>query len=155
MNKLKHFHSSDKQDWVTPQFIFDALDKEFGFTLDVCANDSNAKCEKYFTEKDNSLTKDWFNDVCFMNPPCNLANDFMKKAWDESRKGAIVVCLVPETIDSKFWDKYFMQRLEFEGHKKNRATFPSAIVILKPSYYSIGFFDITNMNVAIFAKFKI
>jgi len=121
MNKLKYYHTSDKQDWGTPQFIYDALDKEFGFTLDVCANKENAKCSKYFTEQDNALLQDWSNDVCFMNPPYNLVDDFMQKAWDESKKGAIVVCLIPARIDASWWHKYvmktewrlFTQRLEF------------------------------------------
>ena len=29
--------SSDKMDWATPQALFDALDREFGFTVDGCA----------------------------------------------------------------------------------------------------------------------
>ena len=33
-------HSSDE--WETPQDIFDALDKEFHFTLDPCSTDDNS-----------------------------------------------------------------------------------------------------------------
>ena len=35
MDKV-HF-STGKDDWGTPQDLFDALNKEFGFTLDPCA----------------------------------------------------------------------------------------------------------------------
>jgi hypothetical protein len=28
--------SSDKMDWSTPQALYDELDREFGFTVDVC-----------------------------------------------------------------------------------------------------------------------
>ena len=154
MNKLKYYHTSDKQDWGTPQFIYDALNKEFGFTLDVCANKENAKCSKYFTEQDDAIKQDWSNDVCFMNPPYNLVDAFMQKAWDESQKGAIVVCLIPARIDASWWHKYvmksewrlFTQRLEFEGHKKNRAPFPSAVVVFRPPNYKVGVFDITRSD---------
>ena len=56
-------------DWSTPQELFDKLNAEFNFTLDVCASDWNAKCEKYFTEEDNALKQNWGKNVCFMNPP--------------------------------------------------------------------------------------
>lgn len=39
---------SDNDEWPTPQHVFDALDAEFGFTLDVCADGSNHKCPRYF-----------------------------------------------------------------------------------------------------------
>lgn len=52
MKKLsKALFSSEKEDWETPQEFFDELDREFHFTLDPCADDMNAKCEKYFTKK--------------------------------------------------------------------------------------------------------
>lgn len=38
MDKV-HF-STGKDDWGTPQDLFDALNKEFGFTLDPCADDN-------------------------------------------------------------------------------------------------------------------
>ena len=51
--------SSKAMDWATPQAFFDLLDSEFHFTLDPCANESNHKCDRYFTEADNGLTKSW------------------------------------------------------------------------------------------------
>ena len=36
--------SSKKQDWATPQALFDSVDKEFNFTLDAAASPQNAKC---------------------------------------------------------------------------------------------------------------
>ena len=47
MNSV-HF-STGKDDWGTPQDLFDALNKEFNFTLDPCADDNNHKCDKYYT----------------------------------------------------------------------------------------------------------
>ena len=51
--------SSKAMDWATPQAFFDMLDSEFHFTLDPCANESNHKCDRYFTEAENGLTKSW------------------------------------------------------------------------------------------------
>ena len=35
--------TSNKDDWETPQSLFDQLDEEFHFTLDAASNDQNAK----------------------------------------------------------------------------------------------------------------
>lgn len=61
--------SSKKDDWETPQWLFDELDKEFHFTIDPCANESNRKCEKYYTKEQDGLTKCWKGETVFCNPP--------------------------------------------------------------------------------------
>lgn len=52
-------HTSKKQDWVTPDWLFTKLDREFHFGLDAAASDLNHKCEKYFTEADDGLKQKW------------------------------------------------------------------------------------------------
>lgn len=49
-----HF-SSATDEWATPQDLFDELDSEFSFELDVCALDSSAKCPTYFTPESDGL----------------------------------------------------------------------------------------------------
>lgn len=51
--------TSTTDEWATPQDFFDQLDQEFHFKLDVCANDENHKCAKYFTKADDGLNMDW------------------------------------------------------------------------------------------------
>lgn len=51
--------SSARQDWATPQDLFDELNEEFHFNLDPCASAENHKCERYFTEEDNGLLQEW------------------------------------------------------------------------------------------------
>lgn len=55
----KGMFTSNTDMWETPQALFDELDKEFHFTLDVCAVPENAKCERYFTPAQNGLKQDW------------------------------------------------------------------------------------------------
>lgn len=45
--------------WATPQDFFDNLDAEFNFDIDVCATPENAKCERFFTEEQDGLSKSW------------------------------------------------------------------------------------------------
>ena len=95
---------SSKTDlWATPQDFFDALDAEFGFTLDVCATADNAKCPRYFTADDDGLSQEWAG-VCWMNPPYGREiGQWMSKAVDASTNGATVVCLVPARTDTAWW----------------------------------------------------
>lgn len=51
--------TSKTAEWATPQAFFDDVDKEFHFTLDVCADDKNHKCKKYYTKADDGLKMDW------------------------------------------------------------------------------------------------
>lgn len=60
--------SSERDDWETPQSLFDKLNQEFHFTIDVASSDSNAKCEKHYTMKDNGLTKSWGGGSRFLQP---------------------------------------------------------------------------------------
>lgn len=97
-------------DWSTPQDLFDELNKEFRFTLDPCASDWNAKCKKYFTEKDNGLEKDWGKNTVFMNSPYGkVLKEWMKKAYESYQNGATVVCLVPSATDLSWWHDYAMK----------------------------------------------
>ena len=119
--------------------VFDDLDSEFGFELDVCALPSNAKCERYFTPADDGLSQTW-SGVCWMNPPYGKEIGlWMRKAYLSSRHGATVVCLVPARTDTRWWHDYAMRgqirfikgRLKF-GDAKANAPFPSAVVIFQP-----------------------
>lgn len=51
--------SSKTDDWATPQDFFDELNREFGFTLDPCADRFNHKCATYYTKEQDGLVRDW------------------------------------------------------------------------------------------------
>ena len=128
--------SSKTDMWATPQDFFDKLNEKYNFTLDVCATPNNAKCERYFTEEDDGLAQKW-EGVCWMNPPYGRQiKHWIKKAYEESRGGATVVCLIPSRTDTICWHEYVMKgditfikgRLKF-GEAKNAAPFPSAVVV--------------------------
>lgn len=133
--------SSLTDNWATPQAVFDKLNEEFRFTLDVCASKENHKCDKYFTVEDDALKQEW-TGVFWMNPPYgDIIGDFIKKAYESAKAGAIGVCLVPARTDTKWWQycwhaseiRFVVGRLKF-GDSNQSAPFPSAIVV----------FDFTN-----------
>ena len=125
--------------WATPQAFYDALHREFNFTLDPCANKENTKCGVYFTEEDDGLTAAWSPHRVFMNPPYSKTRDWMRKAYAESQLGATVVCLVPARTDTRWFHEFALKgeirfvkgRLKF-GDSKHNAPFPNVIVVFRP-----------------------
>jgi phage N-6-adenine-methyltransferase len=128
---------SERGDWETPQELFDELDAEFHFDLDVCATDQTAKCERYFTPANDGLAQTW-RQVCWMNPPYgDTIGTWIAKAAASANEGATVVCLVPARVDTGWWwdhcrhgeVRFLRGRLRFDGGE-NSAPFPSAVVVL-------------------------
>jgi phage N-6-adenine-methyltransferase len=154
-----HF-MSDSNEWETPQDFFDKLNEEFKFTLDPCATNHNAKCNKYYTKQDDGLLQDWGGERVFMNPPYGREiGKWVKKAYQESLKGAIVVCLIPARTDTSYYHDYIFpyaeirfirSRMKFKHQnqeKADNAPFPSAIVIFdnkkqnKQKYKQLELYD--------------
>ena len=136
--------TSNKDDWETPQQLFDKLDAIYRFTLDPCSTHTNAKCKKYYTKEDNGLSKSWKSEVVFMNPPYGRdIKKWIKKALDESILGCTVVCLIPARTDTTYWHDYIFPnaanieflrgrvKFEVDGKSKDPAPFPSAIIVFQ------------------------
>jgi phage N-6-adenine-methyltransferase len=129
--------SSLTDQWATPQYVFDVLNEEFGFTLDVCADRTNHKCDRYYTEEDDGLQQPW-EGVCWMNPPYGKEiGKWVRKAHESAKNGTIVVCLLPARTDTKWWTDHAMKatelrfvsgRLKF-GDARSTAPFPSVIAV--------------------------
>ncbi len=133
--------SSKSNEWETPQDFFDALNKEFNFTLDAAATDENAKCKRYFTATKDGLAQSWQNETVFLNPPYGRkVGKWIEKARTEAERGATVVCLIPARTDTRYFHEHCFKgevrfvrgRLKFGG-SKNSAPFPSAVVVFRPS----------------------
>lgn len=82
--------SSRSDLWETPQDFFDELDREFHFTLDVCAIPENAKCEKFYSPEEDGLSQPWEGNV-WCNPPYGRGiGDWVAKAQSEiSMRGGL------------------------------------------------------------------
>jgi site-specific DNA-methyltransferase (adenine-specific) len=139
-----HFMSKTNE-WTTPSELYERLNREFNFTLDPCCTKENAKCERYFTTAEDGLKQNWSNDIVFMNPPYGREiGKWIEKAYKESLKGAIVVCLIPARTDTAYWHDYIFGKAEVRflrgrikfGDGDNSAPFPSAVVIFKGCGFS-------------------
>lgn len=134
--------SSKTDMWATPQWLFDQLNQEFNFDVDVCATAQNAKCPRYYTQDQDGLCMPWEGCV-WCNPPYGRTiGAWVRKAWEASASGSTVVMLIPARTDTRWFHDYIYQkdrveirflkgRLKF-GEAKNAAPFPSMIVIFRP-----------------------
>lgn len=141
MNKEAMF-SSKTDMWETPQYLFDKLNSNFHFDIDVCATKKNAKCKKFYTKKQDGLSQEW-KGVCWCNPPYGREIiKWVRKASDSAKNGATVIMLIPARTDTKWFHDYIYRkenvkikfirgRLKF-GDSKNSAPFPSMLVLFKP-----------------------
>ena len=134
--------SSATDNWSTPQDFFDKLNDEFHFTLDVCADENNHKCEHYYTKEIDGLSRPWIGTV-WCNPPYGRKiGEWVRRAHFSSQIGsATVVMLLPARTDTRWFHDYIYNksnteirfikgRLKFGGCK-NSAPFPSMVVIFR------------------------
>lgn len=131
--------SSKTDQWATPQDFFDKLNEEFRFTLDVCADPDNAKCEQFYTKEQDGLSQPW-TGVCWCNPPYGREiGSWVRKAFFASVSGATVVMLLPARTDTRWFHEYIYRKAEIRfikgrlkfGNSQNSAPFPSMVVVFK------------------------
>jgi len=137
-------HKAGKQDWETPDWVFDHWDDLFSFNLDVCADESNRKCPAYFNEYEDGLDQKWWyysdrTTHAWMNCPYGrgIVEKWVKKAYEESQNGVLVCALLPVSTSTKWWQEYvtkadhiffYPKRIKFVG-AKGSPNFDNAIVI--------------------------
>ncbi len=145
--------TSGKDEWTTPLDLFNTLNREFDFTVDLAATAQNTLCSQWYSKETNALLQHWQGDyrggTGFCNPPYSrgLQKRFIEKADLEATFGFTTVMLLPARTDTlafhKFiWDlrthkphssvevRFLKGRLKFGG-AKNGAPFPSMIVIFR------------------------
>ncbi len=134
----KQFLSSEYEHWGTPKELYEKLNKVFDFNFDPTP----------FNPESNGLEIDWGTRT-FINPPYSRQlGKWIKKGYEESQKGKIVVMLLPSRTDTRWFHGYCTKgdilfikgRLKFEKKgsdvdktKWTSAFFPSMIVVFGDS----------------------
>jgi len=148
--------SSKSDEWETPQSVFDELDEEFDFQIDLAATPQNAKCEKFFTARDDALGKSWHTTAerGWLNPPYSrpLCKSFIVKAAAERLLGFTTVMLLPARTDTRAFHQHIYDRVRLgprrgveirflsgrlrfankHGRAGDAAPFPSMVVVFRP-----------------------
>ena len=142
--------STGKNDWQTPNPIFDALNHEFGFDLDAAAAGHNALCSRFFDISDDALTRDWNvveRSTVWCNPPYSRAvGVWLQKGADQAKIGVTSVFMVMARVETRWWHEVVMKhacevrlvkgRVHFtdanEPEKCEAAPAPSCLIIFRP-----------------------
>ncbi len=134
MGRINHGLMSSKSDeWTTPQWLFDKLNRRFLFTIDAAATRENSLCEDLFTD---GLSVSWEGERVWCNPPYSQIKTWAAKFVEEAKRADCIVALVPARTDTKWFqslmasaDKivFIKGRLHFSN--AGSAPFPSALAI--------------------------
>ena len=127
---LQAMTSTGKDDWATPDWLFQQLDAEFHFTLDPCCTHETAKCKKHFTPAENGLVQDWGGHTVFCNPPYSRKTKtnpgqiaWVQKCAEAAQKpGTVVVALLPARTDTELFHRYIYGKAEIR-FLKGRVSF--------------------------------
>lgn len=132
-----YINTAKSVEWETPQDLFDKLNEEFHFTVDVCASEQNAKCEKFYTRETDGLRRSRSGETAWCNPPYGREiAEWVKKA---STEDATTVMLLPARTDTKWFHDYIYGKTEIRfikgrlkfGGMKASAPFPNMIVVFR------------------------
>lgn len=139
----KKFESA-KQDWTTPDDLFNPINAEFNFTLDAAADAANARAPKFFTAESDGLAQDWGDHTVWLNPPygerSGRISDWIKKAFLASCDGATVVMLIPARTNTNWFHDYCLKYGEVRfirgrpkfGNATHGLPQPLCLVIFRP-----------------------
>lgn len=120
-NKSAHELKEVGDQWRTPDLLFWGINAMFGpLTLDLFADDDNAKCPVWFTADDNALVQDWaemlesIGGAAFGNPPYSRSQYHEKQAitgmthimdhtMEMREKGGRYVFLIKAATSETWW----------------------------------------------------
>jgi site-specific DNA-methyltransferase (adenine-specific) len=140
-----------RQCWETPCKLFDYLDREFDFDIDVAASRENSKCAIHINEQSNSLARSWIDESflsAWCNPPYARPIDWVKKAHAETEQTPNSVCVMLLNFDpSTAWYTFAAEhaaeirimtgkRVQFDppdgsGIKSSSNSKPSCLIVFR------------------------
>ena len=150
MPKNKANHSETRRDdWGTPQDLFDSLNRAFNFAVDLAADEHNTKCAEYCSAEngDNGffdLRVEDFEHLdykwCWCNPPYGHKYGGLEKWITEIHtKVSKALVLIPAATGNKWWQRavwskarsitFIKGRLRFDGAPEV-AQFDSTLITL-------------------------
>ena len=125
----------ERDEWQTPQSIFDDLNKQYNFLLDCCANKDNSKCPKFCVDF-LECGFVWLKNIAWMNPPFSKAYEMFEHFFKVINTGvAIYRC---DNMETALWQDVILKhcswilipkgRISYEGKEGKGSRFPSALI---------------------------
>lgn len=103
----------------TPLFVFEQLNKIFNFTHDIACCTFNKLCPNgiYYDLGNDALKTSWGGVRAFCNPPFSKKAEFIEKAYNEVINGSCPICvmILPlNSMDTKAWHKFIEGKFYYE-----------------------------------------
>lgn len=103
----------------TPRSLWEPLNEEFGFTLDVAASAENALCDRFYSLEDNAFHHHW-PGVVWCNPPYSGLDVWVAKAWEELAfdpgvGSDVIVMLLPANRTEQGWWQDYIEPYRRQG----------------------------------------
>ena len=122
-----------RDEWETPQDLWDKLNEQYDFGFDCCANHKNSKTLDFCSDFESMVE---IRDICWMNPPFSKALEMFRHFFKVIKKGvAIYRC---DNLETALWQKIIFpncswifipdKRISYEGLDGDGARFPSALI---------------------------
>ena len=114
---MKNRNLNHSDDWATPPYLYEELNKEFSFNFDPCPLQNDIT-------KWDGLKQKWGTSN-FVNPPYSLKlkTAFIKKAIEQKRLGLKSVLLIPVSTSTKLFHDYIMPNKKEIRFLKGRVPF--------------------------------
>jgi len=133
-----------RDEYGTPDWLYQALNEEFQFWLDAAASEANAKCACFFDKAKDALQQQWTVPT-FCNPPYSQAAGglltWVIKGYQESQAHKVpVVMVVPGDTSTGYREfalsraseiRDLTHRVRFDG-ATGAPPFPTAIYVFRP-----------------------
>ena len=123
----------ERDNWRTPQRLFDQLNQQYDFRFDCCADAINRKTTNFSWDFLN--VKHDIEYLCWINPPFSKAYQMLEHFFKVCNKG--VGIYRSDNMESKLWQDIILKhsdwililkgRVNYEGHKGKGARFPSSL----------------------------
>ena len=125
----------ERDEWQTPQWLFDILNKQYKFDLDCCTNGTNTKCSSW-TSNFEMWVSAGVKHIAWMNPPFSKSFEMFKHFFKVITKG---VCIYRnDNMETKIWQEVIFKhatwvfipkgRISYEGMEGKGSRFPSALI---------------------------
>lgn len=109
----KYNFEQKRNDYLSPPELVDMALKYLKiqeFDLDVCCSKTNIPAKKHFIDgTNNGLNEDW-EKYNWCNPPYDVADAWVEKAYKEQQKGNFTAMLIPARTETKYWHDYILDK---------------------------------------------
>lgn len=124
-HNLKKLTATGNVERTTPREVYEWLDLQFAFTVDVASTHENALHARHYTREDNGLAQSWYGERAFMNPPFGKAiGEWVGKArgvCSAVEPASLVCCVLPARVDAEWWRESVLG-LDFGGPPRVKAS---------------------------------